>query len=165
MSVKKFPASIIDLIKAKLIADLPGSLAALTTQEASDGRYSTAGMVNYYTSEVQAFQMPACFILCDSIEFRKEENQANSIRGIAQIDINIVCSDRREEILTRRSHLYLAAAHSVLDQNALLTTDNNLKCLIRVDRATFSPIQKSEKGGDFAKEVILSCSVEFYENF
>lgn len=119
----------------------------------------------YETSK--ALRTPAVFIIADSMDFKLEERMANHINAETFFKISVVIEDRAEDYLTIKAWRYQAALHHVLNQTEIEDTTANVKIVITVREARFSPVftDSGTQPNNFRKEVSLDCKVEHYENF
>lgn len=156
------------MIRDCIKANISAALAGVRTLHPG-GKVTTEDPVNYFFFEkAQAFQCPAVFIICQDIDFRKEEMRANHVNAKDNFGISILIEDKDQEALTIKAWRYQAALHEILDERQLtIETPNNIKLVIEVVRATFSPIftTAGAEPNNFRKEILLDCDVYHYENF
>lgn len=156
----------IDLILSYIRTNIP----AVLTQAISD----KGTLVNleiprsYFISEQdKGYLAPAIFVVGDNIDFRISNN-ANFIDALSRVNVTAVVEERNADRLTRIAYRYQAALHTVLAQQPIVSADNKVKIVVKVERAEFSPIYhkdntSNDATGVFRKEVWLSCAVEHYE--
>jgi hypothetical protein len=123
---------------------------------------------DYYIFETpRAYRTPAVFLIADNIDFRKERG-ANFIDAAVKIYCSVVIEDRDAMRLTRKAWRYQAALSQVLDQAVLQNAGGELKMVVKVTDAAFSPVASvstdpSDRGSVFRKEVSLTLLVEHFE--
>lgn len=124
----------------------------------------------YIYEKPQGYQLPAVFVICDEFDFRVQEMKSNFVNAKAKIKVSILVEDQDANNLTYSAWRYQSALISLLNNAQILSASGNLKLIVVVYRARFSPTymraeSKSGEGGAFRKEIVLDCEVEHYENF
>jgi hypothetical protein len=164
----------VDAIQKKLEDDIEAALLAVETLHQTGLAASNQVAVScepprdYYIFETQrAYRTPAVFLIADSIDFQKERG-ANFIDAKVRIYCSVVIEDRDANRLTRKAWRYQAALTQVLDQAVLQNVDGQLKMVVKVSDAAFSPLASvstdpSDRGAVFRKEVSLTLTVEHFE--
>lgn len=171
MAARNLSEIVRKLIIAHLQAELPTAIADVRTDRA-DNRASSEPPLNssYFAFEVAAFRAPAIFVVTDHIDFRLAQMGANHINAEVLTHINAVVEDRDKELLLMKAERYQVALHQLLAQKDLISAPDNLKIVILVDEAAFSPEyslaeERAPDAGRFRKEVSLICRVQLYEQF
>lgn len=160
------------LIRDYLKANMAQALASIRTERA-DAQVTTEAPKNnnYFIAPRQAvYNAPGVFIISDRIDFRLGSKQANHINALVRVYVSVVVEDRDTTRLTIKAYRYQAALHQLLAQTSLTTATNDVKLIVKVTDATYSPeYTNAQKSGDpqgvFRKEVLLTCEVEHYENY
>lgn len=155
------------LIKNYIIANIDAALAQVRNDR-PDALVGTSTPQAYFFFETaNAYRTPAIFIIADNIDFRKTVQGANHISAMTTYKISVVVEDRAEEYLTTKAWRYQAALHLVLDQTEITDVPDNVKIVIVVTQASFSPTFTSAgtQPNNFRKEILLNCEVYHYENF
>lgn len=115
------------------------------------------------------YKLPAIFVICDDMDFRIVEKQANFINAKDRFKISMLVEDQDADLLSYKAWRYMSALHSVLDLTPIVSVDQKLALNVVVYRGTFSPTYMREEGsgdgGKFRKEILLECEVEHNENF
>lgn len=169
MSANNLSEIAVDLIIAKIKADIPAALAAVRTARA-DAAVVTSPPRTYFTyPKAWGYNLPAIFVIVENIDFRLDRGP-NHISALQKINVSLLVEDKDLENLTIKAYRYQAALQRVLQQARLTPTDNSVVYIVKVVRAEYSPIytnaqKENDTGGVFRKEVLLECEVEDYENF
>jgi hypothetical protein len=164
----------VDAIQKKLQDDIETALTDVETlhqnglQAAPVIPLSSEKPRDYYIFETQrAYRTPAVFLIADSIDFQKERG-GNFIDAKVRIYCSVVIEDKDADRLTRKAWRYQAALTQVLDQAVLQNSTNQIKMVVKVSDAAFSPLASvstdpSDRGAVFRKEVSLTLTVEHFE--
>lgn len=115
-----------------------------------------------------ALQPPAYFVVCDDIDFKKEQRGSNFINATAHYTIAAIAEGQTNEDVARATWRYQAAFSQILDNTRLTSTDGTFRIVLIVRSADFSEeYDVSQQAGNPAKrwrkEVHLKCDVEFWE--
>lgn len=162
----------VDLILAKIKADIATALADVRTERAdakvSTEPPSTESYFRYYPAK--AFKAPAVFVVGEEMGARHDEKGGNFITGLASVTVSVVVEDRDEERLTRKAFRYMSALHQILEQINLQDTGGKLKLFVRVERvvngATYTKADQRDLAESvFRREVALYCEVDHFENY
>lgn len=167
MSARQLVETSSRLIRDCIKANIAAELAALRTDR-SDNSVGTEIPQNYFFYEnANVYRSPAIFIIADTMDFRKTEMGANHINARTLYKVSAVIEDRSEDYLTIKAWRYQAVLHEILDQTELEDTVENVKIVITVSEATFSPTftTSGTQPNNFRKEVLLNCEVYHFENF
>lgn len=158
----------VKLIVAHLTANMPAELAAVSADHPDKSVPLSAPRAYYIYEPSAAFQAPAIFVIADSMDFRLQEKGANFIDALSRINATVVIEAKESDQLAIASWRYQAAMHKLLAQTRLTSADEKVVIVIKVVRASFSPVyttaqQKGNPQGVFRKEVLLELDVEHYE--
>lgn len=170
MSARKLAEGTVDLMLQCIKTNIAAALDAVQA-DAPDHTVTTEPPRSYFIySGAKGFRCPAVWVMAEEFDFRQQEKGANFIDALARINVSVLLEDRNTELLTRRCWRYQSALHTVLDETQLTTTDNKLKIVVVIRRATFLPtysntVDKNSPEAVFRKEVLLECDVDHYENF
>ena len=162
------PASdlLVDYIEANIAA-------ALTSIRADRNAVQNLGLPTpipreyFIARSYMALQTPAIFVVCDSIDFKKDRG-ANHINATAKYGIAAISEGLNTEDVTRITWRYQAALSQILDNLSLTSADNTFSIRVIVKSAEFlEEYDTSSQGNNTAKRwrkgVQLKCDVEFYE--
>ena len=154
------------MILNRLKANLPAALNAVDADR-SDYKVTTPDPKDYFIYEnAQAYRTPAVFLIANNFNFNKREKGANYIAGVIEFTCAAVIEERIADLLTIKADRYQAALHETLDEETLVSSDNEVKAYILVTSASYSPVytpDSSSYQGAFRKEVVLTLEVEHYE--
>jgi hypothetical protein len=159
-----------DMIIAYITANIATALAAVEADRNSVidlGIPLPVPREYFIAKKYMALQPPSIFVVCDSIDFKKDRG-ANFIFATAKYGIAAIAEGQTTEIVTRETWRYQAALSQILDNLGLTNTGNTFKIKIIVRSAEFSEeYDTSSREGNPAqrwrKGVLLGCDVEFYE--
>lgn len=145
-----------------------GSVISSIESELTEKRTSFEVPRQYFFIEQQSiYQTPAVFIVPSGIDFQKSERKPNFINANVNIQCTVVVEDKDVDLLAIKGFRYMAALQEVLDQVELVSTDGDVKIVVKVVDAAFSPVYTaSDKGStraDFRHEVSLSLEVNHWE--
>lgn len=169
MSSRRLAETTVKLIEAHLKANMPAALAEVRTDRA-DAAVTTEPPKSYFRYELaEAYRAPAVFIICDSIQSRNVEKQANFLANMATVRVSVIVEDRIKDSLVIKSWRYQAAMHKLLHLVDLISADQSVKLISKVEEMLFSPEFTDTKDPSapqsvFRKEVLLLLNVEHYEN-
>lgn len=169
MSARKLTEGTVNLLTDCIKTNIAAALTAV--QADSDHSVTTEPPKTYFIyAGAVGFRTPAVFVIADDMDFKQQERQANFINAMLRVNVTILVEDRNSELLTRRCWRYQSALHSVLDETQLTSSDNKLKIVSVVRRASYSPtysktVDKNSPEAVFRKEVLIECDVEHYENY
>lgn len=157
----------VDLIVKKLRDEFPAKCAQYAADPVFSKLVDVRPPQDYFIFEkAKGYRLPAVFVVADDVDFNLAKG-ANHINALAQINIGIVIENKDAERIQRQAYRYQAMLHALLAEESLVTPDDRVKIVIKVDNAKFSPIYMLDSAntaeGTFRKEVWLSCSVEHYE--
>jgi len=130
--------------------------------------YPTPIPKEYFISKnYVSLQPPSVFIVCDSIDFKKDRG-ANHINATAKYGIAAIAEGQTTEENTRTTWRYQAALSQLLDNLSLTSMDSTFKIKVIVRNAEFTEdYEVSTRPNNIAqrwrKGVLLKCDVEFYE--
>lgn len=165
MAAQNLVEATINLIIAKLKADLPVALAEVRNERV-DAIVTTEIPASYFNYErVMGYKTPAVVVVPTSIDFRLPNGQ-NHINSLNTIMVSIILEDRRAEYLSIKSYRYSDAFHKVLDRAHLDDPISDSRNIVKVTRIDFSRTMEgvSKEESPFRKEVMLTCEVEHYED-
>lgn len=159
-----------DMIVAKIKASIG---AALTGIRADRNAIQTLGYPTpipkeyFIAKNYTALQPPSIFVICDSIDFKKDRG-ANHINATAKYGIVAIMEAQTTQEATRIAWRYQAALSQILDNLSLTSADGTFKIKLIVRSAEFAEdYEVSERPNNPAqrwrKGVQLKCDVEFYE--
>lgn len=138
--------------------------------ERSDNRVSITPFKEYYFIEIEPENLknlPALFLIPVNIDFRKEAKQANHINAMIRVNCSIVFNDREKDLLALKGFRYQCVLHELLDDVSLINSLNDVKIVLKVVSATFSPVVTAKSVGssqnDFRQEVLLELDVDHFE--
>lgn len=158
-----------DYIQANIGQALIDINASLAVSEGNLGLSVPKPREYFIAANYMALQPPSVFIVCSSIDFKKERG-ANFIFATADYEIATVVEGQTTYNTTIMAWRYVAALSQILDNKGLTNTDNTFSIKIVVERAEFSEDYResvSTQPGDPAqkwrKGFLLRCGVEFYE--
>jgi len=147
----------IDAALASIRANRPNAI--VTTE--SPRQYFTYPKAMGYTP-------PAVFVIIEDFNFRPAEKGANHINATVRTNVAILVEDRDLMRLTIKADRYMDALHLLLAQAELYDSTHNVKLIVIVQRAMFSP-EYTNAGDDpqglFRKEVRLECDIEYFANY
>lgn len=163
----KLMETTVDLMMRRLQTNLPAALQAVNAYRT--GKEVSLGEVKswFIFEQAKAFQAPAIFVIGDSTDFRLDKG-SNFINSLDRVHVAIVVENRNAELLQRQAYRYQSAIHEVLAQEPILSADELVKLVVKVERSEFGAIYTDAAvpdapGGVFRKEVWLDCAVEHYE--
>jgi len=159
-----------DLILGYIAANIPAALTDIRTDRNNPvnlGLPTPVPQEYFIASPYMALNPPSIFIVCDSIDFKKDRG-ANFICATAKYGIAAIAEGLNTENLTRQTWRYQAALSQILDNLSLTSSDNTLRLKIIVRAAEFSESYDASSQGNkpakrWRKGVLLRCDVEFYE--
>lgn len=167
MSARNLTESTVTMIRDYIKDNISTALADMRL-ERGDKKVQTAPPKSYFIYEgAKGLTPPAVFILADSVDLLKSQGP-NAIMANVKVNISAVIEDTKEDHLTIKAYRYQDALFEILDQAQILSIDGNIKLVVIVQNAIFSPIftQDTDKKSDvnaFRKEVVLQCDVRHFE--
>lgn len=116
-------------------------------------------------------QLPACYVLVDSFEYRLAEKRANHINALGRMRVGLIMEDYRLEELQIGIYRHATAMHKLLNQLQLEYTHGMagvvVKNIVKVTSTSFSDVFKNEADNEdsskFRKEFVHNLEVEHYE--
>lgn len=157
------------LIQDTIKANIEGALATVRAYY-DDGKVTTEPppTTSYFIyPKAHGYRCPAIFIIDDTTDFRLSQKQANYINAAITINVSLKVEDKDQYKLAVKAWRYVAALHSILDQATLVSADETIKLVVKVERAKPGPMYTLEDSdaetAQFFKEYVLQCQVEFYE--
>lgn len=168
-TARQSPEVLVDLIVSQIQTNIAAALTQVRTDR-NDPRIDTQVPRDYFISETyDPYQCPAIFVVCEDVDWQKEQMGANFIAARAHVKVFCVVEDVKTEVLTRMTQRYEAALQVVLDQVSLTSANSKVKMISVVKRSKFSNVfrQGSSQGSEspYRKEVLLELDVMHYENF
>ncbi len=160
-----------DMLGEYIVSNVGAVLASIRAQRNSEENLGIATPVfkDYFIApKYSALQPPALFIICDDIDFKKEQRGANFIDATAHYTFAAVSEAQTVEQVARATWRYQAALAQLLDNLSLTTTDGAFRIKVIVKGADFNQeYDVSTEAGNTAKrwrkEVHLKCDVEFWQ--
>lgn len=142
--------------------------ALLRVFDNSDGRSLLETPKDYFFIEQNnIYATPAVFIVPTNMDFLKTEKGANHINAVLNIRLGIVNQDRDVNLLALKSFRFQAAMHEILDGVSLTGDGGDVKIVIKVMSAEYSPVFTQETAktavNDFRQEVSLLLEVNHFE--
>jgi hypothetical protein len=169
MASRRLAEITVKLIEAHIKANIATALAEVRTDRA-DAAVTTEVPKSYFKYELaEGYRAPAVFTICDSIQSRNVEKQANFLACMATVRVSVIVEDRLKDSLVVKSWRYQAALHKLLHLVDLISADSKVKIVSKVEEILFSPEFTDTKDPSapqsvFRKEVLLLLNVEHYEN-
>jgi len=165
--VRHLVETAVDSIVSKLKTDLPTALSGIR-QNRGDNLVTMEPPRDYYIyPRAQGYRTPAVFVIGDRIDFLKAQRQANFISASCRVNISVLVEDKDAERLMRKSYRYQSAVHQVLDQQPLISADNQARMTVVIQNASFSAIysnvEPSNPQAVFRQEISLECDVYDFE--
>ena len=161
-----------ELTRNMIIAYLQtGMTAALASIRANrpNALVTTENPREYFIyPKAKGYTPPAVFVIIEDFNFKPAERGANHINATVRTNVAILIEDKDLMRLTIKADRYMDALHLLLAQAELYDSTHNVKLVIVVQRAEFSP-EYTNAGEDpqglFRKEVRLECDIEYYANY
>ena len=152
-----------------LQTNFDAALTSIRTNRLPSTIVTTESPRQYFTyPKAAGYTPPAVFVIIEDFNFRPAEKGANHINAVVRTNVAILVEDRDLYRLTIKADRYLDALHLLLAQTELYDTNHNVKLIVIVQRAIFSP-EYTNAGDDpqglFRKEVRLECDIEYYANY
>lgn len=145
--------------------------AALTAVETERGnRVNLPKIADYYLSERKLLtRLPAIFTIVEDVDFRLPTKNPNHINAAVTCNVTVVVEERDTFRLTTKAWRYQDALYKVLNRAQLADSNNEVKLVVKVMRATFNPTYDVEAGSDaatgtFRKEVVLELEVDHFQS-
>jgi hypothetical protein len=168
MSSRQLAETTVNLIEAKIKADIEAVLAELRTDRA-DAKVSTEAPRSYFKyAGPKGYRVPAVFTICDSMDMHNIDKASNAITATARVMVSVLIEDRLKELLVVKAWRYQAALHKILHETTLTSVDSRVKLVCKVESMHFSPefsetVDEKNPSAVFRKEVAIECEVEHYE--
>lgn len=165
--VRHLVESACDAIIDQLKAALPAALVDIRANR-GDNLVTMEPPRDYFVyPKAKGYRTPAVFVIGDRIDFLKAQKGANHVNAAVRVNVTVLVEDKDAERLMRKSYRYQAAMHQVLDQQPLMTSDNQARLTIVVQNASFSGLYSNMEAGSpaavFRQEIALECDVFDYE--
>ena len=158
-----------DLILKEIKSNIEAALVDVRADR-SDPSVSTEAPRSYYIyAGALSYQAPAVFVICDTIDFQKDEG-ANHLNSRMEFKVAVVVEDYDMVKLTKKAWRYQAALHKILDQTQLLSDSGKEKLTLVIEFASFSPefTDSGAPGNErmmYRKEIMLEVTVRHFEGF
>lgn len=113
------------------------------------------------------YKTPAVFIIADNLDMMKQDGP-NSIMALVKIRVSVVVEDLKADHCTIKAWRYQDALFEVLEQAQIVSQNSDVKIVVIVQGATFSPVFTSDQDAKsprntFRKEVVLDLDVRHFE--
>lgn len=124
---------------------------------------------DYFTfPRAVGYRTPAVFVIADRIDFQKREKQSNFINANVRLNVTVLIEDKDADRITRKAYRYQSALQSVLDEVQLVSPDGDLKIVVVVTNAAFSPLYSTTDdpnapGAVYRKEISLELDCFTFE--
>lgn len=172
MSTQYLAETTVSMIMSYLETNLPTCLAHVRASDFTNrflDSVTTEPPRSYFVyPRIKGYTLPAVMVIIDQFDFRPGEKKANHVNAAARCGISCFLEDRDEERLTIKAYRYLDAFYECLAQQEIVSTTDNVKLIVVINRAMFTPhytVAGQDPMGIFRKELQLECSVEHYSNF
>lgn len=169
MPGRQIPETTLYLIRNHIQATLAARLALVGTESPENKRYSLEMPRKYYFSERvnRNYELPAVFIIPQDVDFMLPERGQNFINANVNIQLTCVVTDRDVDILAVKGFRYMAALQETLHGAQLQSVNNDVKIVVKVMKAAFTPVYTSAQAGtaasDFRHEISLDLEVNHWE--
>jgi len=170
MSARHLTEWAVDLVIDHIQAKLQNELVAVNFTLPPNAPVLTFELPrDYYTyPRAMGYRTPACFVIADRIDFQKREKGANHINANIRLNVSILVEDMDADKITRKAYRYQSALQAALDQAQLVSGDGDLKIVVVVQNAAFSPLYSNTDdptapGTVYRKEVSLELDCYAYE--
>lgn len=164
------------LITDKIKADISAALAAVRAENPAvstpQNRQVNVVLPQSYFNYVDAtdYKLPAIFVIGKTFTGRQSDKGANHIAGRASVQVSVVVEDRTSMACNTLAYRYTSAIYGILEQANLNTSDNRVKCFVRVERVENSDLftnteDKTRSETRFRKEIGFYLEVDHFENY
>ncbi len=168
MNAPNISESTATLIETHIRDNIEAALTDVNT-ERGDNIVNLPPIKKFYIAEKKILiELPALFTIVKDSDFRLREKNPNHINAAIAVDVSLVVEERDSDRLTIKSWRYQDALFSVLDQAQLVDSNSDVKLVVKVMRASYSPTYEPDQGeasatGVFRKEVMLELEVDHFE--
>lgn len=160
-----------DMLQTYITANIEAALASIRASRNSVQNLGipTPEFREYFIARnYSALQVPALFIVCDDVDFKKSQRGANFIDATAHYTFAAVSEAQTNALVARATWRYQAALAQILDNLTLTASDKAFTIKVIVRNADFSEeydvsTQGTNPAKRWRKEVHLKCDVEFWE--
>lgn len=113
------------------------------------------------------YKTPAVFIIADNLDMFKSAGP-NSVMALVKVRVSVVVEDVKADHCTIKAWRYQDALFEVLEQAQISSNNNDVKIVVIVQGATFSPVFTNDQDAKsarntFRKEVVLDLDVRHFE--
>lgn len=144
--------------------------AALTrvNDERADNKVNLPKVESFFISGRKTLlELPAVFTVVEDINFRLVEKNPNHINAAVIMNVAVVIEERNSDRLTLKAFRYQDALYAVLNGAQLVDLNSDVKLVVKVMRASYSPVYDAEEqggaSGNFRKEVVLELEVDHFQ--
>lgn len=169
MPGRQIPETTLYLIRNHIQQNMAPILANVGSESPENRRYSLEMPRKYYFSERvnRNFEMPSIFIIPQNVDFMLAERGQNYINANVNIQLTCVLTDRDIDILAVKGMRYMAALQEVLHRAELQSVNGDVKIVVKVMSAAFTPVYTAAQAGttanDFRHEISLDLEVNHWE--
>ena len=163
---------ITDAIKANIASALVDVRAEHPSISTPQNRQVNVIAPQSYFNYVDAtdYKLPAVFVIGKTFNSRQSEKCANHIAGKASVNVSVVVEDRLSMACNTQAYRYASAIYGILEQANLSTSDERVKCFVRVERVENSDLftnseDKTRSETRFRKEIAFYLEVEHFEHY
>jgi hypothetical protein len=116
------------------------------------------------------YKLPAVFVIGRTFNSNQSKNAANFISGQALVQCSVIVEDRTSMACNTQAYRYSSAIYGILEQANLSTSDERVKCFVRVSRVENSDLftkssNKSLSESIFRKEIAFYLEVDHSEYY
>lgn len=161
-----------DVIKAKISAALIDVRAEHPSGSTPQNRQVNVTTPQSYFNYVDAtdYKLPAVFVIGKTFSSNQSNKGANHIAGKASVNVSVVVEDRTSMACNTLAYRYSSAIYGILEQANLSTSDERVKCFVRVDRVENSDLftnseDKTRSESRFRKEIAFYLEVDHFEHY
>lgn len=154
-----------DTVIAQIRSAMPAALAEIRTDRPND-EVTTEDFDTFLITETSTpYSLPAVYVIAGDIDKQKAKG-ANHINASMAMNVICVVEAVTSDLLELKVERYIAALDKVLDQECLIDSNSKQKLTVIVNTLSKSPpFQNTETEGQFRREGLLACNVQFWENF
>jgi len=163
---------ITDHIKAKIGAELALVRAEHPSNATPQNRQVNVTLPQSYFNFIDAidYKLPAIFVIGKTFNSRQSEKGGNHITGLAEVQCSVVVEDRTSLACNTLAYRYSSAIYGLLEQANLSSSNNKVKCFVRVSRVENSDLftnsdDKTRSETRFRKELSFYLEVDHFENY